>query len=91
MLKYPLYYLGDIFMLEGNYDHSDDDQIDAQVEYNLKKALAKQKAEAIKSQVTATGFCNYCQAPVDDDMKFCDHECRDDYEYEQQRKRVNGF
>jgi predicted nucleic acid-binding Zn ribbon protein len=36
------------------------------------------------------GTCYYCGASLRDGWRFCDAECRWSYDYEQERRRVNG-
>lgn len=40
------------------------------------------KTIAIKS----IGKCLYCAAPLTGELRWCDEDCRDDYEFMQQRK-----
>ena len=55
------------------------DQADIQVEYALKTALSKKKAERSK---TYTGYCRLCEHPVDPPKRWCDADCRDRWEQE---------
>ena len=78
--------------LEGDYNHSDDDKVDAQVEYNLKMALKRQQAEAKKNLLPPTGFCHNCGATLESDTKlFCDKECAEEHAYMEERKKANGL
>lgn len=36
------------------------------------------------------GYCLYCGEKLDHPGKFCSIECRDDYEYEQRVKQMQG-
>lgn len=36
------------------------------------------------------GRCYFCEAPVDGAMRWCGDDCRNDWEYEQRRKREQG-
>ena len=47
---------------------------------------ASKKPEAPK----ANGFCLSCAAPVADNVRFCDADCRDDYEIQERHKKING-
>ena len=38
----------------------------------------------------ADGRCLNCEAPVADSARFCDADCRGDWERAQERQRVNG-
>lgn len=37
------------------------------------------------------GFCNWCNSAVGEGQKFCDSDCRNDYEHDQRRRRINGL
>ena len=47
---------------------------------------ASRKTEAPKT----FGACLYCNAALADTLRFCDKDCRDDYEHEQIRRKVAG-
>ena len=32
------------------------------------------------------GFCHNCNEPLDEGLRFCDGDCREDWEYREQRK-----
>ena len=36
------------------------------------------------------GCCNFCHVPLGVGLRFCDNDCRDDFELERSRRRVNG-
>jgi hypothetical protein len=36
------------------------------------------------------GECYFCQSPLTSGLRFCDAECRDDYENQQARKKTFG-
>lgn len=37
--------------------------------------------------VKATGCCLYCHAELSGEKRWCDSDCRDDWEFEQSRRR----
>ena len=39
-----------------------------------------------KAELPAVGFCHYCSEPVPAGSRFCDADCRDEYETEQRLK-----
>ncbi len=54
----------------------------------LKAALSKQQPT-----LKAVGTCYNCGEVFGDDeqtLRFCDEDCRDDYEHRMARRRVNG-
>jgi hypothetical protein len=61
------------------------DAADATVEQHLKRALARRNAT-----LPAVGQCYFCAEPVDDGRRFCDAECREDYERAERARRMNG-
>ena len=61
------------------------DAADATVEQHLKRALARRHAT-----LPAVGQCYSCSAPVDAGRRFCDEECREDYERAERVRRMNG-
>jgi len=50
-------------------------------ELNLKQALYRRRAVP---NLTATGFCFYCDEPVELPRRWCDAECRDEWQRENQ-------
>lgn len=40
-------------------------------------------------QLPAIGQCHFCFEPLNDGSRFCDNECRDDYDYMQKRRQIN--
>ena len=36
------------------------------------------------------GQCHYCGEGVGSDLRFCDADCARDFEYEAERRRING-
>jgi len=41
--------------------------------------------------VLPVGRCYYCAKEVEDDLTFCDRDCRDDWEHEQRRRKELGL
>lgn len=67
------------------------DYCDAASEYEavfLKSAMIN--AHAVTEQESETGYCLYCGAKLDHPGKFCDADCRDDYEHEQKVMQIAG-
>lgn len=55
--------------------------------------IQRARAEAEKNKLHPKGVCYYCDTVIKKKAKnqlFCDENCRDDYMYEQERKKVNG-
>ena len=54
------------------------------------------KQQQTAKRLTATGFCYYCRSPIPAGTLFCAAEwgesdcCRDDYEFEQKARLING-
>jgi hypothetical protein len=61
------------------------DAADVTREQALKAALNRRMAT-----LPVTGRCYNCKAPVDGIHKFCDANCRIDWEREQKAHRLNG-
>lgn len=38
------------------------------------------------ASIKSTGKCLYCGASLTGELRWCDEDCRDDFEYAQQRK-----
>ena len=49
-----------------------------------------QHARSQRDELAATGTCHYCEQSVDATKKFCDAECRDDWQREQDARRRAG-
>lgn len=47
---------------------------------------AIERARTSVKEIKFTGKCIYCAAPLND-RRFCDAQCRDDWEYEQDCKQ----
>jgi hypothetical protein len=54
------------------------------------KMMELLRRSAPKVELEVTGFCAYCNEPVQVPKKFCGIECSKDHEYEQARIRRNG-
>lgn len=50
----------------------------------------KQVRDQVGSRLPAVGQCYYCQEYVDNHLRFCDVECRDDWEMEQKQRKASG-
>ncbi len=37
-----------------------------------------------------TGFCSWCEEEIGNQSRFCDQYCRDDWQFAQARKKING-
>lgn len=57
------------------------DEAQARSEVHLKAALSSRKTLS----VPYSGFCLCCQEPVEE-RRFCDSDCREQFETEQKRK-----
>ena len=58
----------------------------------LLERVALQNAKAAARKLPVTGSCHYCQAWFGDTstQHFCDEDCRNDWQHEQDAKRRNG-
>ena len=61
------------------------DEIDRAQELNL--AMNEFAAKHRKPELPAIGICHYCSEAVPSSAKFCDAECADEYEREQELLR----
>lgn len=68
------------------------DEMDYAVEAQLQ--AIEDRTNAIRREnvkkLLHTGYCYYCGEGVDSPKAFCDSQCRDDYDWEQTRLRING-
>ncbi len=62
----------------------------ASVREELDRRLAISAARQNGSTLAATGFCLSCGAQLDEGARFCDKDCRDDYERVQRAAKRNG-
>lgn len=53
---------------------SDLEALELQSMLNLQR---KRREDVVK----ANGFCLYCETPLSDGLRWCDAECRDEWEY----------
>jgi hypothetical protein len=65
-------------------DHATD------VEERLRDYEIQKVREQAKVSTKYTGICLYCGSTVDEPKLFCDEDCRQDYEFEQKMKKING-
>lgn len=49
-------------------------------------SAAISRANQTPKTLPAKGECYNCEEPLPDKERFCDHDCRDDYEYRESRK-----
>lgn len=42
-----------------------------------------------KADAVFTGHCHYCHEPLQEPMRWCNGDCRSDWEYEQRQLRLN--
>lgn len=61
------------------------DDANATADLFLSAALLKQ-AQVSKVRPSGIGVCLYCGTDVDGDRRWCDVECRDEWEKERKRK-----
>ena len=61
----------------------------SEIESNERERLIQKARKAMKVQ--ATGHCFYCNAELEDNKKFCDEWCRDDWNLEQEAMKRHGI
>jgi len=61
-------------------DDADITQDRAEIEDRIRKKYTTHNQE-----VKATGWCLYCSEPLSKGLRFCDADCRDDWEQLQKR------
>ena len=78
------------------------DQATALEELNLRVAMENQKAAALESlkprivekmkdgQKVEVYTCLFCFEELDDGLRFCDEDCRDDWQKTQNMKKITG-
>jgi len=60
-------------------------------EWRIAKDIENAMAHARKTpQLVADGHCHYCDEDIDHARLFCNTDCRDDYQKEQEAKRRAG-
>ena len=64
------------------------DDVDRTAERQQREEALLIKAAMKAPGPAPTGFCHWCR--VESVTTFCDSDCRDDWQYEKDRKRVNG-
>lgn len=63
------------------------DEIDVanqQMELAIENSLRRNKQH--RRVINATGYCLYCKEPLQHGQRFCDEDCRDDFETEEAAK-----
>lgn len=66
------------------------DKANELAELELISSLNKHQNKQINSP-QATGECLYCYAELPDGQRWCDMECRDEWERETKRKQERGW
>ena len=63
------------------------DEFDKASEFEqlLLDSLLYMQSKKPKEEAAATGQCLYCEEPLPVGLRWCDSDCRDDWEYEQKR------
>ena len=92
-----------IFMEYQKLDSSDiGDQATALEELNLRVALENQKLAALNQlkprlvekkkngKLVQVHTCLYCHEELEDGERFCDSDCRDDWQKEQNMRKITG-
>ena len=54
------------------------------------ESILKAHRERSEPNMTPKGTCYYCDEPNNKQLVFCDEYCRDDYDYDKQRRKANG-
>lgn len=54
----------------------------------LSAAIENARAKAAKMEAEPSGVCLYCSERVEHPRRWCDADCRDGWEIEQERRRV---
>jgi len=62
------------------------DQATSKEEAERAACIAAARANSDRLSV---GCCNFCHQSLAGKLRFCDADCRDDFEHEQARRRVN--
>ena len=58
----------------------------SETEELMRASALYQHSKLQQKVIVATGYCLYCEAPLEDGRRWCDADCRDDWEREQKRK-----
>jgi hypothetical protein len=61
------------------------DAADLTVEQHLKRALARRHAT-----LPAVGQCYSCGEPLEGSLRFCDVDCRQDWDRAEKARKMNG-
>lgn len=64
------------------------DRASLEVESSTDQAIAAARRSA--ELLFSIGQCYYCSEPLHGGLRFCDADCRDDYEFELAAKRRNA-
>lgn len=57
------------------------DEFDLIQERMEKEEELRKKYTPKPIEIKGIGRCLYCNAPLEGDLRFCDSDCRDDFEY----------
>lgn len=66
---------------------ADDADRSVDIEEQLTRAAVGVRKE---TGPTPNGFCHWCDAAVKKDQRWCDKDCRDDWEQHERFKKING-
>jgi len=56
----------------------------------LEEGFTKRANDYRKPELKRSGFCNNCEAELDQSLAFCDADCRDDWQANEDAKKRNG-
>lgn len=68
----------------------DADRADELIERVHDDALAEAHVRATVPEIESTGYCLDCLAPLSDGLRFCDADCRNAWQHEQDLKMMRG-
>lgn len=54
------------------------------------KMMELLRRRLIVQELEPSGFCHFCEGPIDHPKKFCDRDCADDYEKEKKMNKFRG-
>lgn len=63
----------------------------AQQREELERDLAMRQHACHESSLPAAGACHYCSATVPSGHRFCDRDCLEDWQKEQDSRRREGW
>lgn len=68
----------------------DIDRAQAREEWARDDAERAQRVRAQREALPYTGQCHHCGALTGGGRRFCDTDCRDDYEHARRMRHING-